>query len=115
MAGERVRHSHAFKCSAVTGPIGMAGLSKLSVVRLQESAIWRGKHGVSMLGDVAFSLRNCLFKLSHEPRPGTGQPFEATAGILEVAERIADGFNFLQTAKPRPEQVPAGQSRLAPL
>src|SRR5687767_15112611 len=101
--------------SGVTRPIGVAGLSKLCLVRFEESTVGRVKDGASMLRHVAFSLRNGLLKVPHQPRPGAGQPFETIACILKVAEGVTDGFDFLQTAKPRPQQVPAGQSRVTPL
>ena len=39
-----------------------------------------------MLRHVAFSLRNGLLKVPHQPRPGAGQPFETIACILKVTE-----------------------------
>lgn len=78
----------------MTRPIGVAGLSKLCLMRFEESTVGRVKDGMSMLGDVAFSLRNGLLKVPHQPRPGAGQPFETIACILKVAEGISDAGQF---------------------
>ena len=93
----------------------MAGLSKLCLVLFEESTVGRVKDGASMLRHVAFSLRNGLLKVLTSRAPGAGQPFETIACILKVTEGVSDGFDFLQTAKPRSQQVPAGQSRVPPL
>ena len=45
--------------------------------------------------DVMLDLLDFFCQLLDQPLAGSGEPFEMPAGVLQILDRIADGFHFL--------------------
>ena len=65
----------------------------------------RSEHCPAVARHVLFRLCNGLFEVFDQPSPGGRHPFEMPPGVLEVAQRVTDGFDFFQTAETRAKEV----------
>ena len=81
----------------------------------QGGTIQGSEHCPAVARYVLLRLRNGLFEVFDQTGPGGRQPFEMPPGMLEVAQRVADGFDFFQTAETCAEEVPRGEPCVPPL